>query len=477
MNLLQSGMIFKNSVEASKFLGYKNNTHTNQNLQRLSHYCEYIRNEKNEIIVTKVFDEPIPFKTLDFRYSIGDIVNTKNSTFKILDRFRKNDSKNHRTKLYKCQCLKDNYVFEIRESRITSMNIGCPICGGKKLIQGHTSLYDKYPELLIYLVNEEDAKSVTCGSNKKILCKCPTCSCLKEMSVHNLVNYGFSCPVCSDGISYPNKFMRKFLSQLDIDFISEKSFSWSDGRLYDIFIPSINIIIENHGIQHYSEINGIFNDLEYEKRNDKYKRNLALDNNIEHYIEIDCRKSDKDFIKNSIMNSQLPKLLNFCEKDIDWEECDLFSNTPFLESICKTWNNNKNITDVCNELNLNCSTVRKYLQIGAKYGLCDYYNNIYTSDNRKRSLDYHCKPIYCEDLNIYFYSSVECHNYFKKDDETFNGKCLYQYINNNRPYHNKKFVYISKEKYNNQKEKSLVDDSIVVIGDYYNNLKENNKDE
>ena len=289
------------------------------------------------------------------------------------------------------------------------------------------SFIAKFPNFDLF--NEEDAKSVTCGSNKKILCKCPTCSCLKEMSVHNLVNYGFSCPVCSDGISYPNKFMRKFLSQLDIDFISEKSFSWSDGRLYDIFIPSINIIIENHGIQHYSEINGIFNDLEYEKRNDKYKRNLALDNNIEHYIEIDCRKSDKDFIKNSIMNSQLPKLLNFCEKDIDWEECDLFSNTPFLESICKTWNNNKNITDVCNELNLNCSTVRKYLQIGAKYGLCDYDPKLQMKRSGKRNIYKACFSnsikIICTTTGEIFNSIADAYRWlgYNPDGHTIQDNC------------------------------------------------------
>lgn len=255
MNELKEGMIFNSSIAVAKFLGYKDVSHSNLNLSRLSHYCEYERDKDKKIIIKEVFEKPIPFRNMDFIYNIGDVINTKNSSLKVLKRFRDYDSQNHKCKFYTCQCINDNYVFDIRESRITSMNIGCPLCGKHKLIKGYTSLYDEHPEILKYLVDEDVAKDTTSGSNKKLLCRCPLCNSQKEIIANNLVRYGFSCPVCNDGISYPNKFVRKILMELNIEFISEKSFDWSNGKIYDIFIPSLKMIIENHGKQHYEDTN------------------------------------------------------------------------------------------------------------------------------------------------------------------------------------------------------------------------------
>ena len=84
-------------------------------------------------------------------------------------------------------------------------------------------------------------------------------------------------------------------------------------KRYDIYIPSINCIIENHGIQHYNKgfefIGG--RTLEEEQENDKYKKCVANKNGVENYIIIDCRKSTKEWVEQSVMQSYLPILLNF----------------------------------------------------------------------------------------------------------------------------------------------------------------------
>lgn len=53
MNQLEEGMLFKSSIAVAKFLGYKDVSHSNQNLSRLSHYCDYERDDNNNIIIKK----------------------------------------------------------------------------------------------------------------------------------------------------------------------------------------------------------------------------------------------------------------------------------------------------------------------------------------------------------------------------------------------------------------------------------------
>lgn len=143
-------------------------------------------------------------------------------------------------------------------------------------------------------------------SNKRIKVKCPDCGFIREINISQLSTYGFSCPQCSDGISYPNKFVRCVLKQLDIKYIPEFNCDWTNKRRYDQYLIDYNTIIENHGIQHYevkeTSIFASANNFD----NDIYKRNLAIENGISNYIELDCRYSTRDYIKNSIMNSILP---------------------------------------------------------------------------------------------------------------------------------------------------------------------------
>lgn len=293
------------------------------------------------------------------------------------------------------------------------------------------------------------------------------------MAINNLSGHGFSCNFCSDGLSYPNKFMYRLLNQLKIEFIPEHVFSWCTNKLYDIYIPSLNIIIENHGKQHYirtsfETIGG--RTLKEEQENDLYKYNIAIKNGIQYYITIDCRESDLEYIRNSIMSSNLPSLLKFSDKNIDWNLCHEYALNPIIKDVCKYWeNNNKNITCTKEHFKLDIHTVMQYLEKGSKVGFCSYKKGF--SDSRTlSSIQFGSKPIYNVENDIYFFSKNECEQYFKEkyNDNTFSGYGLYRYINNSKKYHDNTFVYVDKRKYNEQK--TLYDNgesSQIVIGDYY----------
>ena len=85
-------------------------------------------------------------------------------------------------------------------------------------------------------------------------------------------------PNCGDKVSYDEKFLSSILSQLKVDFatqLSKSTFNWCDKYRYDFYIPSLNMIIETHGIQHYEENKNWTMSLEEEQENDKIKKELA----------------------------------------------------------------------------------------------------------------------------------------------------------------------------------------------------------
>lgn len=475
MNKLENGMFFKSSIEVCKYLGYEECGHSNLNLQRLSHYCDFHRDENKCIYIDNVYDDIIPFKEKGFRYSKGEIVKTKTGEIEIVDLYRK-DFYGHNSKAYKCKCNIHNYEFELFEDRIYTMGIGCPLCGKRKLIPGKRSLYDLYPELMKYIVNIEDAKNSTPRNKRKILCKCPNCDSKKKVSVSNLVGYGFSCDICSPGISYPNKFITALLFQIGVEFDTEKVFDWSNGKRYDHYIDSIPLIIENQGEQHYKENNYFHESLRDIETNDIVKKDMAIQHGIK-YIEIDCRKSNKNWISNSILSSNLLSLLNVSESDINWDLCDEYGKNDRNKTIWNEWNETQDANYLMKKYGVSQTTIRLCVNEGYKLGKCNTKfcpNDLLgiSDDVRERLFitqsQTHSKPIYCVTDDIYFHSKNECYEYYKNlfpNKTRANG--LYAFINENRDYKGKRFIYISKEEFNNKKTFAEKNNLNNVFGDYY----------
>ena len=473
-NELVSGMTFTSFINVAKFLGLKDFYHSNYTRMYMKHYCEWHRDgDKGLIHIDKAFDEeriPLKNQPKGYLYEVGQVIESATGKFIIKDRYRgesKYSSCEHKNfvYIYKCECLvHKGFEFELYQNRV-KQGIGCPLCGKKKIVPGISSLYDEHPEVLKYLVNPEEAKNLTSMTNKKVLCKCPFCGRERMIIVATLAKYGFSCPNCSDHISYPNKFVRNFLNQVGIEYESEKTFGWSDRRIYDEYISKLNMIIENHGIQHYEETS--FTDIKYQKSNDEYKKSLALENGIEHYVVLDCRNSEMDFIKNSIMESELPRLLNFKQDDIDWDSCDIAASTNSeLIKVCEEYNKNNNITKICEMLHHAPGTVRNYLLVGTKAGICDYEKN--NKEKNGFSSLKQTYPIYCITDDIYFASRYECEDYYREQGiEKFSGYHLYRFINREKPYKDKLFKYVSRRDFNKKKDESLLDKSVIVYGDYY----------
>lgn len=287
--------------------------------------------------------------------------------------------------LYKCkECGEEKFIttsnFKRKE---TVCGNGCHGVGNNKsfVIQGVNDLATTHPHLVKYFVNVDEVHTLKGKSNKVVKTQCPICKLEKEQTVANLTTKGFSCPSCSSGISYPERFVAILLGMLKVDYktqASSNTFEWCGKKRYDFYIPSLNMIIETHGRQHYEEIGSFSNGtLEEEQLNDRHKKEMATANGIDKYIELDCRYSDFEWIKKTVLSSDLAKFFNL--EAITWENLrkDIAMNDQYdkIKDCCDFYNTNRDIMgirDMARKKEMSPTTFRKVLLDGAKLGLTEY---------------------------------------------------------------------------------------------------------
>lgn len=251
------------------------------------------------------------------------------------------------------------------------------------------------PELAKYFINKDDLYRYTAKSSRLIKAKCPVCGFEKMIEIRTLTAQGFACPACSDGISYPNKFMFNILSQLKIDFLKEVNnhtfgFEWVKGCKYDFYFEAgcHKYFIEMDGGFHYG--NGF---VPYEKSHaiDEMKNNLALQHNI-NIIRINCNYKGMsnrfDFIKNNILISELSNILDLSR--VNWENANVISMESDIKLAAKMWNTTSLcVQEIADKLGLCACTTRRYLKMASKLKLCDYNS----TDSSKRTRDNNLKKM------------------------------------------------------------------------------------
>ena len=245
----------------------------------------------------------------------------------------------------------------------------CPYCCNppKKLLKDYNSLSAKRPDLLIYFKNKKDAEKVYPNSTKMVNLICPFCKKERKLSCDRLSGFGFSCPFCFDGISIPNKFLRNLFKQFNYKITTEKTLSGAKHR-YDLYVKTKtqNYTIEAHGIQHY-KYNGYFRPLKEQQKIDRNKRILSESlNNI--HIEIDCRHSDFNYLKEQFIKSLSPY---FDLSDIDWNKLkeDVYLSSLLL-NVCDSYNQGMTISNLSSTYNICCATVMNYLKRGNELNIC-----------------------------------------------------------------------------------------------------------
>lgn len=281
--------------------------------------------------------------------------------------------------IWNCKKCGSEYT-AIPANRVKGKN--CPYCANKK-VNRTNSLWATNPEVARLLTYSERGHKITSGTTKKENFSCLNCDFVQSKQVNVVSNYGISCPKCSDGISYPEKFIYSLLDQFNLKIQREKVFEWSkdistfdkkyDGKKrYDFYIPEFNIIIETHGGQHYQEGFGRLgsSSLQEVKQNDELKFKLAINNRISDYIVIDCRFSTLDHIKESILNSNLSKYIDM--NKVDWNICNQYARSTQVKEVASLWNKGNNSKEISELMKINRSTAIRYLKQSSQVGWSNY---------------------------------------------------------------------------------------------------------
>lgn len=304
----------------------------------------------------------------DFLYEIGDVINSKLITKRI---FKKG------CRRYDFECINCGYKCK-SQIEYSIKGHRCSGCTGRSVVYNRNDLFSNNKEILEYLVDVEDAKRVTKCSGKKIKMKCPICGFEKLLSPSDFSLRGFCCNACSDGKSYPEKFLLNVLNQLCINFkcqYTEKEWRINVNKktrkvLFDFMFAfeGSKYLIEVDGEQHYKKVEFFNND--YQKLTDREKDLLASNKGFK-LIRIDARRSEKEFIKNSILNSAIGDMFDL--NIINWDMCDENSNSSLLVKCCDIYNSGiKNTLIISEKLNISKPTAIKYLKKGKDLGLCNY---------------------------------------------------------------------------------------------------------
>ena len=313
-------------------------------------------------------------KIKNYRYDIGSIVNR----LLITEQCYKQDKHGSKYKAYKYQCPVCGYdcgeyykngIYH-NEHMVTEKNLmhgaGCAICSKNGFVVASiNSIHVLRPDVEVFLKNKEDAIKYAPKSNQKLECICPDCGKEYIRSCAKMSDYGVPC-MCGDGFSYPEKFMFDILQQLQVNFIPQYCLERSMFR-YDFYLIDYNIIIEVNGIQHYKQ-KWERNEIE----NDKNKKDFAFSYGFtdDNYIVLDCRESNVNFIKNSILTSKLNKIFDL--NNIDFIKSSEFAMNNLANMTCQLWNQGYSVKDISNRLKLHKHTIISYLKQGSDIGWCSY---------------------------------------------------------------------------------------------------------
>lgn len=320
----------------------------------------------------------------NYHYNADDIIIRDNEKLEIKGQIRIIYG-NKQVKGYDVSCSKCDNIFKISESNLDRGD-GCPYCSSHKVQIGVNDLWTTRHDVACMLSNPQDGYNYSEFSNVLLNFTCPICG--KEIGLrylNNVSKYGISCPHCSDGISYPNKFMFNLLKSIGVNFEPEKTFSWckfpsysdntklSYGR-YDFVINDAMLIVEmdggiGHGNKPYSNSRYSKEELIYR---DNMKDKLAINNGYS-VIRIDCDYSNREkfsYIKSSILNSDFVKYFDL--RNIDWDDLNRQSLKSFMVEAIDMYNSGTIIEDIATKINKSEQTIKDYLTKGNELQMCIY---------------------------------------------------------------------------------------------------------
>ena len=364
----------------------------------------------------------------------------------------------------KCEC-EHGHIF-YRDPSHLLRGQGCPICSHKLIIPEINSLWAERPDLRIYIAEDsiEFTKHTTQKSEKHINIKCPDCGFTQKIRTDHFTNGHFSCPVCSDNISYPNKMLRVFLIKLKeeakIENLVFEKYERINGRRswYDASFSyqGKNYFCEIDGGYHRRQTNrGVLEDTQKrDKEKDEYAKNKGI-----KLIRIPIVISDFKEFKEQILKSELSQIFNL--NSFDWRDCvEEYIKIKFKgrdKAIAETiaLNSGKyTIAEYAYIFKMSAPSVKNIFKKGVELQWCqeedlskeDFSGISFIAINLKTK-----EEIYCRNITAFILKIDNLRENYKKikdknKQKIFQGK-IRNYIKNNKNFENFQFKIILRDEY------------------------------
>lgn len=300
-----------------------------------------------------------------------------------------------------------------------------------RVIPGFNDIHTTRPDVEEWMHNKEDAYKYSMSSKEKILWDCPDCKNTFEERICNVNSNRLSCPFCSDGISYPNKFMYNSLYQIkdDLDFLEREynpdwcKFEFKGNKRcgkYDVYfgINSQRYIVEmDGGLGHGNKVhtNSLLSQDEL-LQIDLIKDKLAEEHCIK-VIRIDCNYKTDDryaYILNNVLNSNLKDIIDLSKIDFDLSNKN--STDSLIVKAGELWNQGLTAGQIRKELKIGEGTVTSYLKTASEIGVCDY-----SVEKSKARSKY--RKVYCTTIDIVFESITSAAKTYDTNRDGINKCC------------------------------------------------------
>jgi len=185
-------------------------------------------------------------------------------------------------------CNIHNTYFSMTPTSFLRVNYRCPKCKYE-----HSSLtqrksdYDFRKELDVEHNGEIVALDQYRGTHTKIRFRCQVCGCIFKTEPNAILRLS-GCPSCAEPKG--ESAIESFLKAYNISYIRQKSFDRVKSKKllrYDFYVPSLNLLIEYDGAQHYRAVEffGGKKALYSQKKRDAIKDKYAIDSGI-HLVRI-----------------------------------------------------------------------------------------------------------------------------------------------------------------------------------------------
>lgn len=193
---------------------------------------------------------------------------------------------------------------------------GCPTCGAEKLAKGSVKANARKSKLAVisaysqldgrsiqHLPTEDNPKGFPTSTGSQEKWKCLECSHVWVTNLNHITSHDSGCPRCANGNSKGETFTRELLEEYGVEFQSQKKFpdlKRVNQLSYDFYIPSMNILIECQGEQHYKPSTFFHGEnapegFAYQQERDHLKREYASQNGY-LLLEISYKDYSKDRI-------------------------------------------------------------------------------------------------------------------------------------------------------------------------------------